>query len=229
MWGAEVLTLYPEIFPANLGSSVIGRALRDKLWGLRTINLRDYGLGVHGSVDAPPYGGGGGMILRVDVIGAAVGACSGDYKRLYLSPSGRRIEQSDILSWSKLSGIILLCGHFGGVDYRVVEGCGFEAVSLCDFVLSGGEVAALSVIEGCVRLLPDVLGNESSLMGESFSFDGGDGGDGGSRIGLQHVQYTRPEIWDGLSVPRVLLSGDHNAIREWRLASSQALTRKNRS
>ncbi len=218
MWKAEVLTLYPQVFPGVLGESVIGRGLRDGLWGLDVLNLRDYGLGEHRNVDDSPYGGGGGMVLRVDVIARAVAACSVGFRRLYLGPRGRRVSQGDIEGWSKESGIIFLCGHFGGVDQRVMDGCGFEEVSLCDFVLSGGEVACQSVIEGCVRLLPGVLGNGESLVGESF----------GEGLGLQYDQYTRPEVWDGLGVPQVLLGGDHGKIREWRKKSGEDITKKNR-
>ena len=218
MWKAEVLTLYPEVFPGVLGESVIGRGLRDGLWDLDVRNLRDYGLGEHRNVDGAPYGGGGGMVLRVDVIAKAVAECSVGFRRLYLGPRGRRVTQVDVEGWSKEAGIVFLSGHFGGVDQRVMDGCGFEEVSLCDFVLSGGEVACQAVIEGCVRLLDGVLGNEGSLVGESFGVGGG----------LQYDQYTRPEVWGGLGVPEVLLSGDHGRVKEWREESGEEITKKNR-
>ncbi|WGW03103.1 tRNA (guanosine(37)-N1)-methyltransferase TrmD [Tropicibacter oceani] len=218
-WRAQVITLFPEAFPGILGLSLTGKALKDELWQLQTVNLRDFGMGKHRNVDDTPAGGGAGMVLRPDVMGHAI-----DFAQrrvpgplVYLSPRGRRFDQKMAQHWASLPGITLICGRFEGLDQRVVDHYGIEEVSLGDFVLTGGEIAAQAMLDAAVRLLPGVLGNAESAVEESHS----------SGL-LEHPQFTRPAEWNGLTIPDVLMSGHHGEIAKWRQAQSEALTRQRR-
>jgi tRNA (guanine37-N1)-methyltransferase len=215
-WRASVITLFPEMFPGPLAFSLSGQALEAGLWSLQTIALREFGLGKHRAVDDTPVGGGAGMVMRADVIAAAIDharAVEADVPLIYLSPRGERLNQSLAAELASGPGVVLLAGRFEGVDERVIAGRHLREVSIGDYVLSGGEIAAMVLIEACVRLLPGVLGAEGSLSEESF--------EGGL---LEYPQYTRPREWEGRSVPDVLLSGDHKKIAEWRRAEAERLT-----
>jgi len=214
-WTAHVVTLLPEAFPGILGLSLTGRALERGLWRLNTVALRDFGLGRHRNVDDTPAGGGAGMVLRADVVAAAMAGLPGP--ALVLSPRGRRFDQAMARDLAAGPGVTLLCGRFEGLDQRAIDHLGLDEVSLGDFVLTGGEIAAQALIDACVRLLPGVLGNAESASDESFS-DGL----------LEHPQYTRPAVWEGRPVPEVLLSGNHAAIARWRRDQAEALTRARR-
>ena len=217
-WAAHVLTLFPEMFPGPLGVSLIGRALDQGLWGLQITNIRDFATDRHRSVDDTPAGGGPGMVLRADVIAAALDATArSDRPALYLSPRGRPFNQAMARQFAGGAGVTLVCGRFEGIDERVLQARDIEEVSLGDFVLSGGEIAAMALIDACVRLIPRVLGNAESPVEESFS----------SGL-LEYPQYTRPTEWEGLTIPEVLLSGHHGRIAEWRLAQAQRLTKERR-
>jgi tRNA (guanine37-N1)-methyltransferase len=223
-WTAKVVTLFPKAFPGVLGLSLTGKALNEGLWALETIDLRAFGKGRHRNVDDTPAGGGAGMVLRADVVGPALQeAAAGtpaDRARwpvVYVSPRGRPFTQETARAWSRAEGITLLCGRFEGVDERVLEQFEVEEVSLGDFVLTGGEIAAQALIDATVRLIPRVLGNQESAAEESFS-DGL----------LEHPQYTRPPVWEGRGIPEVLLSGHHAKIAEWRHALSERLTKERR-
>lgn len=223
-WAARVVTLFPEAFPGILGQSLTGKALDQGLWTLETIDLRLFGEGKHRNVDDTPAGGGAGMVLRPDVVGAALEqAADGtpdDRARwpvIYLSPRGRRFDQATARRFAAAEGITLLCGRFEGVDERVLDHYGIEEVSLGDFVLTGGEIAAQALIDATVRLIPRVLGNQASTEEESFS-DGL----------LEHPQYTRPAIWHGRGIPDILLSGHHAKIAAWRRAMAERLTKERR-
>ncbi len=215
-WRASVLTLFPEMFPGPLGVSLVGQALDGGVWSLATHQIRDFGLGRHRQVDDTPAGGGAGMVLRADVLGAAIDAArigNPDTPLIYLSPRGQPFDQALAKEFAAGPGLVLLAGRFEGVDERVIVGRGLREVSIGDYVLSGGELAAMVVIDACVRLLPGVLGAAESLAHESF--------EGGL---LEYPQYTRPREWEGLSIPEVLLSGDHQAIAAWRRAEAQRIT-----
>ena len=215
-WRAIVLTLLPEAFPGPLGLSLAGRALQDELWSLRTIAIRDFGLGPHRLVDDTPAGGGPGMVMRPDVVSAALVDARADGAALpavYLSPRGQPLNQATIRRWASGPGLIMLAGRFEGVDERAIEACGLFEVSLGDFVLSGGEIPALAVIDACVRLLPGVMGKAASGTQESFENDL-----------LEYPQFTRPRTWQDREIPEVLLSGDHGRIAEWRLAEARRIT-----
>lgn len=219
-WRASVLTLFPEMFPGPLGVSLVGQALEVGVWSLATHQIRDFGLGRHRQVDDTPAGGGAGMVLRADVLGAAIDAARGgnpDSPLVYLSPRGRPFDQALTKEFAAGPGLVLLAGRFEGVDERVIEGRGLMEVSIGDYVLSGGELAAMVMIDACVRLLPGVLGAAESLAHESF--------EGGL---LEYPQYTRPRDWEGRSIPEVLLSGDHKAIADWRRAEAQRITAERR-
>jgi len=223
-WTAKVITLFPELFPGVLGGSLTGKALDEGLWALETVDLRRYGEGKHRNVDDTPAGGGAGMVLRADVVGAALADASQgtptDKQRwplVYLSPRGRPFTQRLARDWSKGIGMTLLCGRFEGVDERVLQEFGVEEVSLGDFVLTGGEIAAQALIDATVRLIPRVLGNQASTEEESFS------------TGLlEHPQYTRPAVWKDRAIPEILLSGHHANISDWRQAQAERLTKKRR-
>lgn len=223
-WTARVLTIFPEMFPGMLGLSIAGKALERGLWWLHTVDIRDFAEDRHGTVDDAPFGGGAGMVMRADVVDRAldhaVAAARADGTMsplIYLSPRGRVVDQARIRDLAGGPGVILLCGRYEGVDQRVLEARDVEEVSLGDFVLSGGEPAAVALIDACVRLLPGVMGAESSLHEESFE------------AGLlEYPHYTRPAEWCGRVVPEVLLSGHHERIRAWRRAEAERITRERR-
>ena len=223
-WQARIITLFPEAFPGVLGLSLTGKALKEGLWGLEAIDLRPFGIGKHRNVDDTPAGGGAGMVLRADVLGRAVDMAMrgvpGDRRAwplVCLSPRGRPFTQALARDWSQARGITMICGRFEGIDQRVIDHYGIEEVSLGDFVLTGGELAAQAMIDATVRLLPEVLGNAASVEEESFS------------AGLlEHPQYTRPAEWQGREIPPVLLSGNHAEIARWRRAQAEALTEARR-
>ncbi|MEM7567140.1 MAG: tRNA (guanosine(37)-N1)-methyltransferase TrmD [Pseudomonadota bacterium] len=218
-FSATVLTLYPDMFPGPLGQSLSGRALSEGLWGLEALSLREHGLGRHRAVDDTPAGGGAGMVLRADVVGAALDALGppDGRPRLLMSPRGRPLRQDRVRALASGPGAVLLCGRFEGVDERVIAARGLEEVSIGDYVLSGGEIAAMVLLDACVRLIPGVMGTEASGREESFE-DGL----------LEYPHYTKPREWEGRAIPDVLLSGDHAAIRRWRREEALRLTRARR-
>ena len=217
---ATVLTLYPEMFPGPLGVSLAGRALERGDVSLETVQIRDFGVGRHRMVDDTPSGGGAGMVMRADVLAAAIdhAAPVGDARpRLLMSPRGRRLDQRRVRALAAGEGAVIVCGRFEGVDERVIAGRGLEEVSIGDYILSGGELAALVLLDAVVRLLPGVMGN--ALSGEAESFEAGL---------LEHPHYTRPAEWEGQAIPAVLTSGDHGRIAKWRHEQSLELTRARR-
>ncbi|MDE0173604.1 MAG: tRNA (guanosine(37)-N1)-methyltransferase TrmD [Defluviicoccus sp.] len=217
-FAVRVLTLFPGMFPGPVGHSLAGRALRDGLWSLETVDIRGFARDKHGSVDDTPFGGGAGMVMRPDVVGDALAAVShAGTPLIYLSPRGRLLDQARVRALASGPGMSLLCGRFEGVDERVLEAHEIEELSLGDFVLSGGEAAAIALIDACVRLLPGVVGQAESLAEESFA-DGL----------LEYPHYTRPQEWRGRRVPDVLLSGHHERVREWRRAEAERATRERR-
>jgi tRNA (guanine37-N1)-methyltransferase len=218
-WRASVLTLYPEMFPGPLGVSLAGKALANGIWSLEIRSIRDHGIGPHARVDDTPAGGGPGMVMRADVAAAALDAARDgpDRPAIYLSPRGKPLTQARLRSLSAGSGVVLFCGRFEGLDERVLQSRALEEVSLGDFVLAGGEIAAMAVIEGAVRLLPGVLGQAASPAEESF--------ENGL---LEYPQYTRPQAFEGMEIPPVLLSGNHAEVAAWRKAQAEALTRLRR-
>ncbi len=216
-WRATVLTIFPEMLPGPLAHSLAGKALSAGLWRLETVDIRDFARDKHRSVDDAPYGGGPGMVMRPDVLDAAVAGCGGVGPLIVLSPRGRRLEQRRVAALATGLGVTLICGRFEGVDERVLEARALEELSLGDFVLSGGEPAAIAVIDACVRLLPGVVGDAAAVAEESFA-----------EGLLEYPQYTRPQQWQGRAVPPVLVSGDHARIRRWRRAEAERLTRERR-
>lgn len=218
-FAASIITLFPEAFPGTLGLSLIGKALNDGVWSLETVDLRAFGQGPHRQVDDTPAGGGAGMVLKADVVAAALDSALDRraIPKLLLSPRGKPLTQERARKWAAGPGLVLLCGRFEGVDERVIEARALEEISVGDAVLAGGEAAAMVLLESVVRLLPGVLGNEASLAEESF--------EGGL---LEHPQYTRPREWEGRTIPDVLLSGDHAKIAAWRRARREALTQARR-
>ena len=220
-WVAQVITLFPDAFPGVLGQSLTGKALDLGLWRLDTVDLRGFGIGKHRNVDDTPAGGGAGMVLRADVVDAALlaaGQAAGQGLPVYyLSPRGRRFDQAMARNWAAGPGVTLLCGRFEGVDQRVLDHHRITEVSLGDFVLTGGEIAAQAMLDATVRLLPGVLGNHASTEEESFSHGL-----------LEFAHYTRPAIWEGREIPQVLQSGDHGKIAKWRRAEAEAITRDRR-
>ena len=218
MFQAQVFTLYPEFFPGPLSRGLYGRALSNKLWNLKVINIRDAATDKHKTVDDTPYGGGTGMLLKADVLANSLDQKIKKGERVfYLSPKGKKFDQKLAKSLSKEKSISLICGHFEGVDERVLMTRNIEEISIGDYVLSGGETAALVVLDSILRLLPGVLGNDQSSIDETF--------ENGL---LEYPQYTKPQIWEKKSVPDVLLSGDHSKIKDWRLSQSEAITRDRR-
>ena len=218
MWHSTVITLFPEIFPGPLGISLVGQALRSGLWSLKTVNIRDHGIDNYRSVDDTPFGGGPGMVMRPDVVDAAVNAARvGAVKSplLVTSPKGRPLTQSRVCELAAGPGAIVLCGRFEGIDQRAIEAHAMEEVSIGDFVLSGGEPAAFALLDACVRVLPGVIGKSESLDEESF--------ENGL---LEYPHYTRPRVWQEREVPEVLLSGHHGNIKSWRLAQAEAITKQ---
>lgn len=216
-WRASVLTLFPEMFPGPLGHSLAGRALVAGRWALEAVNIRDFATDRHRTVDDTPFGGGAGMVMRPDVVDAAVAGVADGRTPVCLTPRGRPFAQEDARRLAAGAGVVLLCGRYEGIDQRVIEARGFEEVSVGDYVLSGGELAAMVVLDAVVRLLPGVMGAAESAEEESFS----------QRL-LEYPHYTRPAEWHGLSVPDVLLSGHHGAVAAWRRAEAERITRERR-
>jgi tRNA (guanine37-N1)-methyltransferase len=218
-WRATVLTLFPEMFPGPLGVSLAGKALASGLWTLEARDIRDSAMDRHRSVDDTPAGGGPGMVLRADVLAAAIDAANiaPDRPRLLMSPRGRPLTQSRVVELAEGPGPLIVCGRFEGVDQRVIEARRLEEVSIGDYVLSGGEIAAMAVIDACVRLLPGVMGKLASGTDESFSDSL-----------LEYPQYTRPQQFEGRQIPEILVSGDHAKVAAWRQTEAEALTRARR-
>lgn len=220
MWRATILTIFPDMFPGPLGSSLAGKALAAGLWALDAVDIRAHATDKHRSVDDTPAGGGPGMVMRADVLGRAVDAAApaGDARaRLLMSPRGLPLTQARVEALAKGAGAVILCGRFEGIDERLIEGRNFEEVSIGDYVLSGGEIAAMALIDACVRLLPGVMGKEASGAEESFA-----------QGLLEYPQFTRPQVWEGRSIPDVLTSGDHAKVAAWRRAQAERLTRERR-
>ncbi len=220
MFRATLLTLFPSMFPGPLGQSLAGDALARGVWSLEALDIRDQGLGRHRAVDDTPAGGGPGMVMRADVLAASLDAAAAPddpRPRLIMSPRGQPFTQSDAREWAAGPGLVILCPRFEGVDERVIEGRGLIEVSIGDYVLSGGEIAALAVLDACVRLIPGVMGKAESGAEESFE----------SGL-LEYPHYTRPREWEGRAIPDVLLTGDHAKIAAWRRAEAERITRERR-
>lgn len=218
MWQAQIFTLYPEIFPGPLNKGLYGKALSKKIWDLKVVNIRDSAEDKHKTVDDTPFGGGSGMLLKPDVLAKSIDQNIKIGERIfYLSPKGKKFDQKIAKDLAKEKYINLICGHFEGIDERILSTRNIEEISIGDFILSGGETAAFVIIDSILRLLPGVIGNEMSKKDESFE-----------NSLLEYPQYTKPLIWDKKSVPEVLLSGDHAKIKDWRLSQSEAITRDRR-
>ncbi|HLH89584.1 MAG TPA: tRNA (guanosine(37)-N1)-methyltransferase TrmD [Xanthobacteraceae bacterium] len=219
MWRASVITIFPEMFPGPLGLSLAGKAREKGIWSLDAIDLRDHATDKHRTVDDTPAGGGPGMVMKADVIARAIDAVATAARpRLLMSPRGVPLTQARVATLSQGQGVVLLCGRFEGVDERAIAGRNLEEVSVGDYVLSGGELAAMVLIDACVRLLPGVMGKEGSAAEESFA-DGL----------LEYPQYTRPQVWEGRPIPEVLVSGDHAKVAAWRRAQAERLTAARRA
>ncbi len=223
-WCAKVITLFPETFPGVLGASLTGKALHDGLWALEPVDLRSFGIGKHRQVDDTPAGGGAGLVMKPDVMGRALDMASAGtpddpslWPRVYLSPRGKPFDQRDAERFARAKGMTLVCGRFEGLDQRVIDHYPLEEVSIGDYVLTGGELAAQVLLDATVRLIPGVLGNAASTQEESFS-----------EGLLEHPQYTKPAQWRGHDIPPVLLSGDHGAVARWRRDQAEALTKARR-
>ena len=218
MLEVKIFTLYPDLFPGPLDTGIYKKAKENKIWDIRVINIRDYSTDGRGSVDDTPFGGGSGMLLRPDVVASALdkNTKSGE-KIIYLSPKGKKFDQLEARSISKFNKLNILCGHFEGIDQRLLETRNIEEYSIGDFILSGGETASFVFVDALIRLLPGVLGNEESNKEESFE-----------NYLLEHPQYTKPKDWEGKSPPEILFSGDHAKIKGWRLSQSEAITRRQR-
>jgi len=217
MWRATILTIFPEMFPGPLGASLAGKALAKGLWALDTIDIRDHATDKHRTVDDTPAGGGPGMVMKADVLARAIDAAGEERPRLLMSPRGTPLTQGRVADLAAGPGPIIVCGRFEGVDERVIAARRLEEVSLGDFVLSGGEVAALALIDACVRLLPGVMGRQASGAEESFS-----------EGLLEYPQYTRPAVFEGAAIPEILTSGDHAKVAAWRRQEAEKLTRERR-
>jgi tRNA (guanine37-N1)-methyltransferase len=218
MWRATVLTIFPELFPGPLSASLAGKAAAGGLWSLETLDIRDFATDRHRSVDDTPAGGGPGMIMKADVLGRAIDAVADTERpRLLMSPRGRPLDQALVRELAAGPGVIALCGRFEGVDERVISARGLIEVSIGDYVLAGGELAAMVLIDACVRLIPGVMGRAASGEDESFS---------GNLI--EYPQFTRPQVWEGLAIPEVLTSGDHGRVEAWRRTEAERLTRERR-
>ena len=218
MWRASVLTIFPEMFPGPLGLSLAGKALASGAWSLDVVDIRSFAADKHRTVDDTPAGGGPGMVMKADVLGRAIDAAATDTRpRLLMSPRGTPLTQSRIEALTGATGVVLVCGRFEGIDERVIAARGLEEVSVGDYVLSGGEIATMALIDACVRLLPGVMGTPASGAEESFA-DGL----------LEYPHYTRPQLWEGRPIPEILLSGDHAKIAAWRRAEAERLTRERR-
>jgi len=218
MWKAQIFTLYPEIFPGPLNKGLYGKALSKKIWDLKVVNIRDSAEDKHKTVDDTPFGGGSGMLLKPDVLAKSIDQNINIGERIfYLSPKGKKFDQKIAKDLAKEKYINLICGHFEGIDERILSTRNIEEISIGDFILSGGETGAFVIIDSILRLLPEVIGNEMSKKDESF--------ENGL---LEYPQYTKPLIWEKKSIPEVLLSGDHAKIKDWRLSQSEAITRDRR-
>jgi len=218
MWRATVLTLFPEMFPGPLGISLAGKALAKGLWALEAVDIRAHASDKHRTVDDTPAGGGPGMVMKPDVLAGAIDACACDQRpRLLMSPRGHPLTQARVAALAGGAGLVVVCGRFEGVDERVIAARGLEEVSIGDYVLSGGEIAAMAVIDACVRLIPGVVGAQASVAEESFA-----------EGLLEYPQYTRPQIWESRAIPPVLLSGDHSKVAAWRRQEAERLTRERR-
>jgi len=213
----QVLTVFPELFPGFLGHSLTGKALNDGIWNIKSINIRDYAFDKHGSVDDTPCGGGAGMIMRPDVLGAALKANYHGGKLIYMSPRGTPLTQQKVHELCKEENITIICARFEGVDQRVLDAYDVEEISIGDYILTGGEQAAQIMLDAVVRLLPDVLGNKDSLSDESFE-----------NYLLEYPQYTRPAVWNNMKVPEVLMSGHHKNIEQWRKQKAIEVTQNRR-
>jgi tRNA (guanine37-N1)-methyltransferase len=217
-WRASVLTIFPDMFPGPLGMSLAGKALAAGTWSLETIDIRDFGVGAHRSVDDTPAGGGPGMVMKADVVASAIDSVAADDRpRLLMSPRGRPLTQRRVIELSKGPGAVLLCGRFEGVDERVIEARGLEEVSIGDYVLSGGEIAGLVLLDACIRLLPGVMGKAASGEEESFA-----------QGLLEYPHFTRPQVFEGCPIPDILVSGDHAKVAAWRRSEAERLTRDRR-
>ena len=218
MLEVKIFTLYPDFYPGLLNKGIYRKAQEKKLWNLKVINIRDYATDKHNSVDDTPFGGGNGMLLRPDVVASALDSnLDNNETTIYLSPKGKKFDQKNAKEFSKQKKLNLLCGHFEGIDQRVLETRNIKEYSIGDFILSGGEAASFVLIDSVIRLLPGVLGNEDSTKEESFENDL-----------LEYPQFTKPKNWEGKTPPEVLLSGDHSKIKSWRLSQSEAITRRQR-
>jgi len=218
MWRASVITIFPEMFPGPLGVSLAGKAREKGIWALDAIDLRNHAADKHRSVDDTPAGGGPGMVMKADVIARAIDAVTDARPCLLMSPRGTPLTQGRVATLARGQGVVLLCGRFEGVDERVIAGRNLEEVSVGDYVLSGGELAAMALIDACVRLLPGVMGKEGSAAQESFA-DGL----------LEYPQYTRPQMWEGRPIPEILVSGDHAKVAAWRRGEAERLTQARRA
>jgi len=216
-WQATIFTLFPEMLPGPLTHSLAGKALRTGVWQLQAIDIRDFATGKHRTVDDAPFGGGPGMVLKPDVLDRAIAGAGGTGPLINLSPRGKRLDQARVRDLAAGPGVRLICSRFEGVDERVLEAREVEEVSLGDFVLSGGEPAAIALIDACVRLLPGVVGDSEALTEESFA-----------EGLLEYPHYTRPQVWEGRSVPETLVSGDHQRVRAWRRTQAEQLTKLRR-
>ena len=220
-FSAQILTLFPEMFPGPLGHSLAGKALAEGLWKLETLNIRDFAPDKHRTVDDTPYGGGAGMVMRPDVIASAIRGAESKHgkpaRKIYLSPRGRVLDQALVQDLVAAESLLLLCGRSEGVDQRVLDAEALEEVSLGDFVLSGGEIAALALLDACIRLIPGVMGNAETMAEESFT-----------KGLLEYPHYTRPAIWEGREVPEILISGHHEKVNKWRQTEAESLTRARR-
>ena len=218
MFEVKIFTLYPDLYPGPLNTGIYKKAQESKIWDLKVINIRDYSIDKHNSVDDTPFGGGNGMLLRPDVVASALETnLESNETTIYLSPKGKKFDQRAAREFSKQKKLNLLCGHFEGIDQRLLETRNIQEYSIGDFVLSGGETASFVFIDSILRLLPGVLGNNNSTKEESFE-----------NYLLEYPQYTKPQNWEGKSTPEVLLSGDHGKIKDWRLSQSEAITRRQR-
>jgi tRNA (guanine37-N1)-methyltransferase len=218
MWRAGILTIFPDMFPGPLGASLAGKALAAGVWALDVVDIRAFATDRHRTVDDTPAGGGPGMVMKADVLGRAIDAEAPEARpRLLMSPRGKPLTQARVEALAAGPGVVLVCGRFEGVDERVIAARGLEEISIGDYVLSGGEIAAMALIDACVRLLPGVMGAAASGTEESFA--------GGL---LEYPQYTRPQVWEGRPIPEILLSGDHGRIAAWRQAEAEKLTSERR-
>jgi tRNA (guanine37-N1)-methyltransferase len=218
MWRASVLTIFPEMFPGPLGVSLAGKALAAKTWSLETVDIRNFGIGAHRTVDDTPAGGGPGMVMKADVLASAIDSSEADARpRILLSPRGKPLTQERVRDLAHGPGAVLVCGRFEGVDERVIEGRALEEISVGDYVLSGGEIAALVLMDACIRLLPGVMGHEASGQDESFS-----------EGLLEYPQFTRPQVFEGRPIPDILTSGDHAKVAAWRREQAEKLTQSRR-